>query len=157
MHWQVGAAGSDAHPGAELGLRWLKIAVIYFALGVTLGVGIGMTENFTLRPVHAHINLLGWVSMSLFGAIHLMFPLLATTALARVHFWLYNVAFPVTMVGLSFLITGHPQAGPVVGIASMALAIAVFAFAINVVANARIRRRTASSLGPVETLAPFAD
>lgn len=60
------------------------------------------------------------------------------------------------MIGLSFLLTGHPQAGPVVGIAAMTTGIGVIAFAANVLANARIRRETPSSFGPIEGLARFA-
>lgn len=86
MNWKLGTETTDAHSGAELGLRWLKIAVIYFTVGVMLGIGMAMTENFTLRPVHVHVNLLGWASMALFGAIYLFFPQAATTLLARLHF-----------------------------------------------------------------------
>ena len=38
--------------------------------GMSLGVWMGMSENFTLAPAHAHLNLLGWVTMSLYGLYH---------------------------------------------------------------------------------------
>ena len=53
---------------------WLRIAVVYFVLGVALGVVMGATNNFTLRPVHVHLNLLGWVSMALIGLIGHFYP-----------------------------------------------------------------------------------
>jgi len=36
-------------------------------VGMGLGIAMGITQDFTLSPVHAHINLLGWVSMLLYG------------------------------------------------------------------------------------------
>ena len=35
-----------------------------------LGIYMGMHEDFTLAPVHAHINLLGWVTLALYGLYH---------------------------------------------------------------------------------------
>jgi hypothetical protein len=38
--------------------------------GMVLGIVMGMSQDFTLAPAHAHINLLGWVSMALYGLYH---------------------------------------------------------------------------------------
>ena len=38
--------------------------------GISLGIWMGMHEDFTLAPVHAHINLLGWVTLALYGLYH---------------------------------------------------------------------------------------
>jgi hypothetical protein len=38
--------------------------------GMNLGLYMGIQGDFTLVPVHAHINLLGWVTMSLYGLYH---------------------------------------------------------------------------------------
>lgn len=38
--------------------------------GMNLGIWMGLQGDFTLMPVHAHINLLGWVTMSLYGLYH---------------------------------------------------------------------------------------
>ena len=38
--------------------------------GMSLGIWMGMNEDFTLAPVHAHINLLGWVTLALYGLYH---------------------------------------------------------------------------------------
>jgi hypothetical protein len=36
-------------------------------LGMCLGFYMGINQDFTLAPVHAHLNLLGWVSLFLLG------------------------------------------------------------------------------------------
>ena len=38
--------------------------------GMSLGIWMGMHEDFALAPVHAHINLLGWVTLALYGLYH---------------------------------------------------------------------------------------
>ena len=39
-------------------------AAVFALTGMSLGIAMGMREDFTLAPVHAHINLLGWVSLA---------------------------------------------------------------------------------------------
>jgi hypothetical protein len=116
----------------KLALRWIAVAAIYFVIGISLGIGMGMTHDFTLRGVHAHVNLLGWVSSALFGAIYLLLPGLASTRLSRVHFWLYNSAVPVATAALALMLLGYTQVGPVVGLSSLAIGIAVLSFVVNV-------------------------
>ncbi|MDP3378191.1 MAG: hypothetical protein Q8S53_07475 [Brevundimonas sp.] len=51
----------------KLSNLFLRLAVLFVLTGVGLGYWMGMTHQFLLSPVHAHINLLGWVSMFLYG------------------------------------------------------------------------------------------
>lgn len=46
---------------------FLLVAALSLLAGVTMGLTMGMTHDYQLRPVHAHTNLVGWVSMALFG------------------------------------------------------------------------------------------
>ena len=59
-----------------LGIKFLKASLIYFIIGVTMGaiMTIGPIYDFVIlstlfKRAHAHINLLGWVSLSLIGFI----------------------------------------------------------------------------------------
>ena len=83
-----------------MGLRFLKIAVVYLLIGAFLGLGMGIAQNFALVPVHAHVLLLGWASLALAGLVYHLYPAASTTRLARVHFWLHNLGLPVFMVTL---------------------------------------------------------
>lgn len=38
--------------------------------GMTLGIVMGLSQDFTLAPAHAHLNLLGWVTLALYGLYH---------------------------------------------------------------------------------------
>ncbi|MDH3973353.1 MAG: cbb3-type cytochrome c oxidase subunit I [Deltaproteobacteria bacterium] len=57
--------------------RFIISSFIYFLAGCTLGVvSVAMPELVTvLRPVHAHLNLLGWVSMMIIGVSYFVIPL----------------------------------------------------------------------------------
>jgi hypothetical protein len=43
-------------------------------IGNSLGIFMGITEDHTLAPVHVHINLIGWVSLFLFGVYYHLHP-----------------------------------------------------------------------------------
>jgi hypothetical protein len=38
--------------------------------GMALGILMGISQDFTLAPAHAHLNLLGWVTLALYGLYH---------------------------------------------------------------------------------------
>ena len=117
---------------AKLGNWFLRIATLYFMGGVVLGIVMAAQEEFTLRPVHAHVNLLGWVSLALFGLYYRSVPAAAHTMLAKLHFWIYNVALPIQMGALAHFLQGNTAVVPVLGAASMAVAVAVLCFTVNV-------------------------
>ena len=120
---------------SRAGVIWLKLAVLYLILGISLGIAMGASQNFTLRPVHAHINLLGWTTMALAGLIYSVFPRAGASRLARLHFWLLNLALPVMMGALSMLLLGHVAVAPVLAIAEIIGALAIVAFAANLFLN----------------------
>jgi hypothetical protein len=59
----------------------MRIAYFCFIIGVLAGItGIGLgiymaaSEDHSLAPAHAHLNLLGWVTMMLYGLYHRYAP-----------------------------------------------------------------------------------
>jgi hypothetical protein len=47
------------------------IAAALAALGgMVLGIVMGISQDFTLAPAHAHLNLLGWVTLAIYGLYH---------------------------------------------------------------------------------------
>jgi len=115
-----------------MAIRFIKIAVLYLVVGVSMGLYMGITQTFTLHPVHAHLNLLGWASLALCGLVYAAFPAAAETRLAKVHFWLHNLGLPPLMLALALLLSGNAAMEPVVGILSMVVALGILMFVINV-------------------------
>ena len=75
--------------------------------------------------------------MALFGLIYRQFPLMAVNNLAKAHFWIYNLAFPVQMVTLYKYLGGNTGIEPVLGISSMVVGFSIVLFAVNVLKNAK--------------------
>ncbi|OON60641.1 cytochrome-c oxidase [Massilia sp. KIM] len=124
-----------AAPLSGAGIVWLKLSVLYLILGVAIGMAMGASHNFTLRPVHTHVNLLGWTTLALAGLIYSVFPQAGASRLAKAHFWLLNLALPVMLIGLTLLVTGNTAMGPVLAVAESVAALGVLAFAANLFLN----------------------
>lgn len=85
----------------RLDLKFLVLGAVMFMFGISMGIYMGITHDFQLAPVHAHTNLLGFVSLSLFGIVYKIYPELQQRRLAKVHFILAApaaVLFPVGIV-----------------------------------------------------------
>jgi hypothetical protein len=118
------------------GAIWIKLAVVYLIAGVAMGIMMGASRDFTLRPVHAHINLLGWATFAIAGLIYTVFPSAGQSKLAKIHFWLMNISVPVMMASLgTILVTQNMQVVPVLVAAEMTAAASVLTFAANIFLN----------------------
>lgn len=116
-----------------MGARFIKITVVYFVIAIILGITMGIIGDFTLTSVHAHLNLLGWVSMTLFGLIYHFYPEAGENKLAKTHFWLHNLGVPLMQGGIALMtLTENGAFLPVAVISSLAVVLGGILFAINV-------------------------
>jgi len=115
-----------------MGLRLLKIAVVYLQIGVAARLVLGALHEFQYSAVPAHIALLGWASLALAGLIYHLYPEAAQTRLAKVHFWLHNAGLLVFMLGLLLLISGSAFAQPFVRFGAVTTFAGLLMFMINV-------------------------
>jgi len=136
---QRAGAAQDARQAAFsiTGTTWLKLAAVYLVVAIGLGIAMGASHNFTLRPVHTHLSLLGWTTVALFGLIYTAFPQAAASRLGRIHFWLYNLSVPVMMAALAVLVLGNESVVPVLGASEFVAAAGVIVFAANVLLNVK--------------------
>jgi hypothetical protein len=66
-------------------ITWLfRISVSSGLAGMLLGMGMGITQNFLLAPVHAHFILLGFIAMFLSALYYRTVPEAAASQLAPV-------------------------------------------------------------------------
>lgn len=108
--------------------NWFRLAATYFAIGVLLGVAMGASGDHSLFAVHAHVNLLGWVSMALFGLIGTMNPSITEGRAAAAQFWSYNVGVPVMLGALTLRLKGFPSVEPLIAVASILIGCGVLLF-----------------------------
>lgn len=122
-----------------MGIRFLKIAVVYFFIAVCLGLVMGIIHNFAFVSVHAHLNLLGWVSMAIFGILYSVFPNAGETKLAKLHFWLHNLGVPLMQGALFIMLLTESESLLVVTIiGSIMVVVGVLLFAINVFKHVKV-------------------
>jgi hypothetical protein len=106
-------------------------AVVYGICGMSLGIFMGASQDHTLMPVHAHVNLLGWVSLAIMGTFYALVGDRAPPKLAWVNFALSNVG--LLLVGpllARLLLTGDKAVIPLMGIGEIALVLGMVVFAI---------------------------
>lgn len=110
----------------------LRISVVLFLIGLLFGIGMGVTEDFRLAPAHAHLNLIGFVTLFLAGLYYGMVPAAAATKLARLQAWTAVVGAVIFPIGIGLTVTIGPQyaAVAIVGALVVLLAMALFAWIV---------------------------
>ena len=105
-----------------------QAAVLFVIVGITWGIVMAISENHSGMQAHAHLNLLGWVSLFLFGIYYRLHPWLerTQTALLQVGVWIVGTVGLVVGVGLIY--SGHPEAKPVAGIGSFIILFGMLLF-----------------------------
>ncbi|MEZ5796523.1 MAG: hypothetical protein R3D63_02940 [Paracoccaceae bacterium] len=119
---------------------FLVIAPVYLAIGVLFGMYMGATGDHAMAPVHAHINLLGFTLMMVFGMAYHLVPAAGDSMLGRVHFWLHQAGALVLLIMLVLLFTDRLTEAamvPVAPLAELAVLLGVLIFALNMLRHAR--------------------
>jgi cbb3-type cytochrome oxidase subunit 1 len=116
---------------------FIKSSLAWLALGVTLGVGMAAHPVWIIyRPAHMHMNLLGFVTMMIYGVAYHVLPrftghVLHSRRLAGGQVWLSNGGLALLVLG--FLL--RPQVGvvstPVIAVGGTLAALGAYAFVYN--------------------------
>jgi hypothetical protein len=81
-------------------LIYLFLAALSLVSGVYIGMRMGFRHDYSLVPVHVHLNLVGWTSLALFGVSFRAFPELTESRLAAVQLWFSapsGILFPISI------------------------------------------------------------
>lgn len=66
---------------------FLALATLFALAGMGFGIYMSISQDHTLGGAHAHNNLIGWVTMALYGLFYVVVPAAGKTRLAMIHFW----------------------------------------------------------------------
>ena len=117
---------------------FLKSSLAWLALGVTLGAAMaGHPVWIVYRPVHEHMNLLGFVTMMIYGVAYHVLPRftghpLHSRRLAAVQWWLANIGLALMAIGFTLRARGGlDTATTVLGIGGALSAAAAYGFVYN--------------------------
>ena len=98
-----------------------RAAVVMVVAGMIWGVVMAITEDHSTFPAHAHLNLLGWVSLFLFGIYYHLHHALDRGRLAFVQVWVWVIATVVLTFGVALVHSGHAAGDPIAAIGSIAV------------------------------------
>ena len=115
-----------------IGSLMMCLSVVILLIGMLAGIAMGIQQNFTLAPAHAHLNLIGGVLLFLFGLFYRLVPAAGTTTLAKVQGWLHMIGAIVFPVGVAVVLTKGPsfEAAPIAGSLIVVTAMALFAVVV---------------------------
>ena len=106
-----------------------RTAVCLGLVGMTGGVLMAASHNHDLHPAHAHINLLGWVSLFLLGAFYRFNPSLDTRRGAKWQVLAWSFGTIVLSTGVAGIYAGYPQAEPLAAVGSIIVVASMIWFA----------------------------
>jgi len=114
--------------------RWfILIGLLFGTFGVGFGIWMGINEPFDLAPIHAHVNLVGFASMILFGLLYRAFPALAMSRLAAWHFIIFTLGAILFVAGLPLAEAHQTIVLAVVG--SLMVLLGFLVFLVNYLLN----------------------
>jgi hypothetical protein len=119
---------------------FLVMGSLYLVVGILFGMYMGGSGDHSLMPVHAHINLLGFTLMTIFGLAYRLMPALAEGTLPKAHFWLHQFGTLTLLIALFLMMTGRvaeATIGPFMPVAEGAVLIGVLCWVANVIKNAK--------------------
>lgn len=105
-------------------------AAIFALIGMAWGIQMSATHDHGLSPAHGHLNLLGFVTMAVFGTYYALNSAAAQSNLAKVHFGLAIVSVVVIVPGIVMAISEQGEALAKIGSVLTILSMALFAFTV---------------------------
>jgi hypothetical protein len=124
--------------------RFLQLGVLAALIGMTMGAIMGGKQDFTLAPAHAHLNLLGWASMMLYGLFYRVFPNAGRGWLAASQFWFSVAGLVVLIPSLAFFLLGNKQATAGVAVGTVLTLLSMVCFAAIVFGATRHKTEAAT-------------
>jgi peptidoglycan/LPS O-acetylase OafA/YrhL len=98
-----------------------QAAVVLVVAGMIWGIVMAASGDHAAMPAHAHLNLLGWVSLFLFGIFYHLHPAIDRSRAALVQASIWIVATIVLSIGVGLVHTGHDIGDPIAAVSSIVI------------------------------------
>ena len=105
-----------------------QAAVLFVIAGMVWGLQMAITNDHAAFPAHAHLNLLGWVSLFLFGVYYHLYPSLDRNRAALVQVFVWIVGTAIMAIGVGLAHTGHEVGDPIAAVGSLFVLAAMLIF-----------------------------
>lgn len=94
-------------------------AVAVALVGMAWGIQMAISQDHSTLTAHAHLNLLGWVSLFLFGVFYRLHPALDGARIARLQVWIWLAGTAILTIGVAMIHSGRPSGEPLAGVGSI--------------------------------------
>ncbi|MCY0094863.1 hypothetical protein [Hoeflea ulvae] len=99
-------------------------------LGMIWGIEMAISGDHMLAPAHAHLNLVGWATLALFGLYYTLTPSAGATLLAKIHLGLAIAGVVVMVPGIAIVLKGGGEAVAATGSMLTAASMLVFLYTV---------------------------
>ena len=142
---------------------FIRASLLWFVAGITLGLAMAVHPAWVVyRPAHAHMNLVGFVVMMIFGVGYQMLPRffghpIHNRKLAVAHIWLANLGLAGMVAGFFLAPSIGDASIPVTASGGILWAIGAYGFVYNMwrTFNAAERRRRSNEKQPESRKLPL--
>ena len=114
----------------SISLLYFRTAAILLIVGMLYGIYMSASGNHAAAGAHAHLNLIGFVVMSIYGIFFALNPKKSTGRLPKILWGLNTIAAVVMFPSLVLLLNGHPSFEPLVAAASFLALAGTILFAV---------------------------
>ncbi len=94
-------------------------AVLFALIGMAWGIIMAISQDHSTMPAHAHLNLLGWVSLFLFGIFYHLHPSLDGARTAILQVWIWIVGTVILTIGVALVHSGNKIGDPFAGVGAL--------------------------------------
>jgi len=106
-----------------------RSAVLLGIAGMIFGIVMAASGDHATYPAHAHLNLLGWVSLFLIGIFYRFHPALDASRVALAQVWIWIIATVILTLGVTAIYLGHTEYEPVAIVGSLITLVDMLLFA----------------------------
>jgi hypothetical protein len=120
---------------SRLSLAFFTTGALCVLGGMVWGVVMAASNDHTMMPAHAHLNLMGWATLALMGAFYALSG--RSDRLGWANYWLSTLSVVVSIPALAMLLGGNAAAEKVAIAGSLLAILGMLAFLASVAAHWR--------------------
>jgi uncharacterized integral membrane protein len=122
----------------RVSLAFFTTAALCGLIGMGWGSYMGASQDHSLLPAHAHLNLLGWVSLAIMGTFYALVGERASGRLAWANWFFSSLGVLIMTPMLAYLLSGHErQMGPLMPIPELTVIVGMLLFLVSVLSQWR--------------------
>ncbi|SHI38341.1 hypothetical protein [Wenxinia saemankumensis] len=99
----------------DIAFRFFAAGAICVTIGMAWGIQMAASQNHMMVGAHAHLNLVGWVTLGLFGLYYRTTPAANASRLAGIHFVVAVAGVVLLVPGIALATSGGSEILAIVG------------------------------------------